>query len=76
MHRNEDAIREARRAVELDPESQDAFHGAITAGNLAMAYALVGEPDQAITLIAYGRNSNIVSFPNFSGTSFRASVRT
>src|SRR6266498_4102515 len=28
MQRKEDAIREARRAVELEPESQDAFHGA------------------------------------------------
>ena len=51
MHRKEDAIRESRRAVELEPESQDAFHGAIAAGNLALVYALVGEQDQAITLI-------------------------
>src|SRR5205809_828604 len=27
MRRKEDAIRESRRAVELEPESQDAFHG-------------------------------------------------
>jgi tetratricopeptide (TPR) repeat protein len=51
LHRNEDAIREARRAVELEPESQDAFHGPLYAANLALVYALVGEPDQAITLI-------------------------
>ena len=51
MHRNEDAIREARRAVELEPESQDAFHGAMEAANLAMVYALIGEQDPAITLI-------------------------
>ena len=51
MQRKEDAIRESRRAVELEPESQDAFHGAIYAANLALVYALVGEPDQAITLI-------------------------
>jgi tetratricopeptide (TPR) repeat protein len=51
MPRKEDAIRESRRAVELEPESQDAFHGAFAAGNLALVYALVGEPDQAITLI-------------------------
>ena len=51
MQRKEDAIRESRRAVELEPESQDAFHGAFAAGNLALVYALVGEPDQAITLI-------------------------
>ena len=51
MRRKEDAIREGRRAVELEPESQDAFHGANDAANLALVYALVGEPDQAITLI-------------------------
>src|SRR6266542_1409331 len=51
MQRKEDAIREARRAVELEPESQDAFHGAAWAANLALVYALIGEPDQAITLI-------------------------
>ena len=46
------AIREARRAVELEPESQNAFHGAAQwAANLALVYALIGEQDQAITLI-------------------------
>ena len=51
MQRKEDAIRESRRAVELEPESQNAFHGALWAANLALVYALVGEQDQAITLI-------------------------
>ncbi len=51
MQRKEDAIREGRRAVELEPESQDAFHGAMAAANLAMVYALIGEQDPAITLI-------------------------
>ncbi len=51
MHRKEDAIREGRRAVEMEPESQNAFHGAARTANLALVYALVGEPDQAITLI-------------------------
>jgi serine/threonine protein kinase/Tfp pilus assembly protein PilF len=51
MQRKEDAIRESRRAIELEQESQDAFHGALQAGNLALVYALVGEPDQAIPLI-------------------------
>ncbi len=51
MQRKEDAIRESRRAVELEPESQNAFHGPLYAANLALVYALVGEPDQAITLI-------------------------
>ena len=51
MQRKEDAIRESRRAVELEPESKNAFHGATASANLALVYALVGEPDQAITLI-------------------------
>ena len=51
MNRKEDAIREGRRAVELEPESKNAFHGAGWAANLALVYALVGEQDQAITLI-------------------------
>ena len=51
MQRKEDALREARHAVELEPESQNAFHGALAAANLALVYALVGEQDQAITLI-------------------------
>ena len=51
MQRKDDAIREARRAVELEPETQNAFHGANYAANLALVYALLGESDQAITLI-------------------------
>jgi TolB-like protein/DNA-binding winged helix-turn-helix (wHTH) protein/Tfp pilus assembly protein PilF len=51
MQRKDDAIREGRRAVELDPESQNAFHGAAHTATLALVYALVGEPDQAIRLI-------------------------
>ncbi len=51
MGRKEDAISEARRAVELEPESQDAFHGALHEAVLAQVYALTGEADQAITLI-------------------------
>jgi serine/threonine protein kinase/Tfp pilus assembly protein PilF len=51
MGRKEDAIREGRRAVELEPESEDAFHGALYEGSLALVYALVGQPEQAIPLI-------------------------
>jgi len=51
MQRKEDAIRESRRAVELEPESQNAFHGASHAANLALVYALVGEQNAAILLI-------------------------
>ncbi len=51
MQRKEDAIRESRRAIELEPESQNAFHGTLWVGNLALVCALVDEPDQALTLI-------------------------
>ena len=51
VRRNEDAIRESRRAVELDPESQDAFHGGLWSANLALVYALIGDQEQAITLV-------------------------
>jgi serine/threonine protein kinase/Flp pilus assembly protein TadD len=49
--RKTDAIREARQAVEMEPESQNAFHGAAFAGSLALVYARTGEADQAIALI-------------------------
>jgi tetratricopeptide (TPR) repeat protein len=51
MQRKEDALREGRRTVEMEPETQNAFHGALWAANLALVYALVDEQDQAITLI-------------------------
>jgi tetratricopeptide (TPR) repeat protein len=49
--RKEDAVREARRAVELKPESKDALDGAIMSAYLALVYARVGETDLAIQLI-------------------------
>jgi tetratricopeptide (TPR) repeat protein len=49
--RKEDALREGRRAVELEPESQNAFHGAVAAANLALIYARTGEATLAINLI-------------------------
>jgi tetratricopeptide (TPR) repeat protein len=51
MHRKEDAIREALRAVELEPESRNAFHGSYYVANLALVYGLLSESQQAITLI-------------------------
>jgi len=51
MQRKEDAIRESRQAVELEPENQDAYHGACCAAKLALTFTLVGEADEAITLI-------------------------
>ncbi len=51
MQRKEEAIREGRRALEIAPETRDAFHGAMFAANLAQIYALLGEQEQAITLV-------------------------
>jgi TolB-like protein/Flp pilus assembly protein TadD len=49
--RKDEAIREGKRAVELKPESKDAFDGAIMNCYLALIYARVGENDLAIPLI-------------------------
>ena len=68
MQRKEDAIREGRRAVELEPESHDAFHGAARAAMLALVYALTGEQDQAITLI-----ERLLSTPGPVGNTSNAS---
>jgi serine/threonine protein kinase/Flp pilus assembly protein TadD len=76
MHRKEDALREGRRAVELEPESQNAFHGAVWAGNLALVYALVGEQDQAITLIERLLSTpGAVTYPDHPGSITLAELR-
>src|SRR5437773_4164788 len=49
--RKDEAIREGRRAVELKPESKDAFDGASMNCYLALIYARVGERDLALPLI-------------------------
>ena len=51
MGRKEDAIRAARRAVELNPESKDALDGALMNAYLALVYVRVGETDLAFPLI-------------------------
>lgn len=51
LGRKDDAIREGRRAVELKPESKDAYDGAIMNCFLALIYARVGENELAIPLI-------------------------
>ena len=74
--RKEDAIREGRRAVELEPESKNAFHGALDAANLALVYALVGEPDQAITLIERLLSTpGAATYPDFPSSITLADLR-
>jgi serine/threonine protein kinase/Flp pilus assembly protein TadD len=51
LGRNEEAIAEGRRAVELLPLSKDAFDGVGPLFNLAMIYARVAEAEQAIDLL-------------------------
>jgi len=52
LGRKEDAIREARRAVELCPESKDAISGPDYAADLAFAYAQGSDVEQAVTLLS------------------------
>src|SRR5262249_16595171 len=49
--RREDAVREARRAVELLPVENDAFAGPTYLAELAKTYARLGDADDAIPLI-------------------------
>ncbi len=51
LGRKETAMEEGRRAVELMPESKDAFDGAIMNSVLALIYARVGEADLALRLL-------------------------
>jgi tetratricopeptide (TPR) repeat protein len=51
MGRRDDAIREGRRAVELKPESKDAYDGVLMYSYLALIYARVGENDDAFGLL-------------------------
>jgi tetratricopeptide (TPR) repeat protein len=53
MGRAEDAIREARRAVEVVPVSEDALSGPLYVATLAEVYAMVGEYDAAIDRLEY-----------------------
>jgi TolB-like protein/Flp pilus assembly protein TadD len=51
LGRKEEAIREGKRAVELVPESKDAFDGPQVTISLAQIYCWTGEKEQALQLI-------------------------
>jgi tetratricopeptide (TPR) repeat protein len=53
MGRNEEAIHEGHRAVELMPDSKDAVFGPWMTGYLAMIYARIGEADSALPLLEH-----------------------
>ena len=57
MGRKEDAIREGRRAVELEPASRDAVNAPWMNGFLAMIYARTGDLDSALPLLERGLTS-------------------
>jgi serine/threonine protein kinase/predicted Zn-dependent protease len=48
LHRKEEAIREARQAVDMNPIAQDPINGLPLAEGLALVYAWTGERDLAI----------------------------
>jgi serine/threonine-protein kinase len=52
LGRKADAVRAARRAVELMPASRDALIGPYFAVGLARTYMMVGEPDRAVETLA------------------------
>ncbi|HJT82527.1 MAG TPA: tetratricopeptide repeat protein [Chthoniobacterales bacterium] len=51
LGRKEEAIQEGKRAMELKPESKDAFDGPAFTTSMAQIYTWVGERDQALQLI-------------------------
>jgi tetratricopeptide (TPR) repeat protein len=51
MGRREDAIREGRRAVELEPETKDALYAPWMNGFMAMIYVRTGDLDLALPLL-------------------------
>ena len=59
LGRNQEAIAEGKRAVELLPESQDAFDGPGCTAALAQIYALTGESDEAFRLL-----DHLLAVPN------------
>jgi TolB-like protein/Tfp pilus assembly protein PilF len=64
LHRKEDAIREGKRAMELLPESKDAFDGPMMTLALAQIYTWTDEPEQALPLIEHSLNTpNGVTVP-------------
>jgi tetratricopeptide (TPR) repeat protein len=53
LGRKDDALREARRAVEIIPESKDAYFGVWLLNDLAQIYVMVGEFDLALPIIQH-----------------------
>jgi serine/threonine-protein kinase len=60
LGRKAEAIREAKRAVELLPVSKDAYAGTIPRLRLAVVYTMVGEDEAALDQIEY-----LLSIPSY-----------
>ncbi len=57
LDRKEEAVLEGKRAVELLPESQDAFDGPNATLTLAKIYTWTNKPDQALQLLDHSLNT-------------------
>src|SRR5215831_14620596 len=63
LGQKQEAINEGKRAVELLPESEDAFDGPQATESLALIYAWTGEFDEAFRLL-----DHLLVIPNFNLT--------
>jgi TolB-like protein/DNA-binding winged helix-turn-helix (wHTH) protein/Flp pilus assembly protein TadD len=76
LGRKDDALRESNRAIELEPESQNAFHGVSYSARLALVYARVGEADKALALIEHLLTTpGAVNYPSSASSITLAELR-
>ncbi len=66
LSRKEDAITEARRAVDLMPIAKDSVNGPGLVLSLALVYALTGERDRAKEIVLLRRRSDSETFRGFT----------
>ena len=71
LEHNDEAVRCARKAVELWPESRDADRGPLRSFNLAVVYAWTGDKDRAIAEVTH-----LLRIPSIvTGRGLRTEVR-
>jgi len=70
LGRREDAVREARRALELQPLSMDAYNAPINMDHAAEVYMRVGDMDAAVDVL-----EQLSTIPNWVGLGFPAQLR-